>query len=211
MKIKEFLKPELKKIILPLALIFFFSIIISNFYHYGHVEDKYDCELISLGNEYHLLQDKRQENIKKNDTIAINQSTNDMKVTLQKLSNNLQKMSEEKYSLIINIKDIKPVVWLIKSLDPILPVSCSLTVDDFCEDPTNSCHESIMSPIDNCRHYYSKNTHDCLYSNADFVLFAEEYRKISINILILNIILLFIEGYLISSMVLFAYRKVKNK
>ena len=78
------------------------------------------------------------------------------------------------------------------------------TIDPFIEYPCE------FTATDSCRHYINKDTYKCLYSSSTGFLPEKDYRPVSITTSILNILLFFIEGYLISSVIIFLYRKIRK-
>jgi len=180
--VKEFFGVEWKKFILPVLLIILFVVVINSFYSLGSVMDKYGCEMVSLVRE-------QITNVKQNNTFAINQTANKMK----SLSENIQKDMKK-------FQNIEPVFNFLKMLDPIIPVPCEFMDGNF------------------CRFYINESTYNCLTSlktNEGTGLTQPkivEYKRASIITFGLNGLLLFTEGYLISSLILFIYRKIiKNR
>lgn len=188
MSIKEFIKPEWKKFILPIVFIIFFLILINTFYFWGSVVDKYGCELISLEEEYII-------NIKQNNTLTINQSIN-------------------KIESLPSAYQIYPIFIFLQTIDPIIPVPCGFFI-----------RGNII-----CEYYITEDTYSCIKNKGleiektlgslgslifklSFPMFnvTSEYKKASIITQTLNILLLFIEGYLISSVILFAYRRLRKR
>ncbi len=178
MGIKEFLKPEWKKFVLPVIFVTLFLVAINAFYSYGSVIDKHGCETISLYKEL-------QDNINKNDTVVINQ-------TMAKWLAMSQNMERD----ILRFEVIVPVFTFLNTIDPVFTLPC----------------EVIGS---NCEFYINEDTYKCFFGMKDnntFLSLAEppEYKKASIATFSLNILILFAEGYLLSAVVLFGWRRTKK-
>jgi len=177
----DFLKPEVKKFILPIILIILFLVVINALRISGSIGDKYDCQIVAL------IQ-KNVVNMQQNNTDVIDQVNSEMKL----LSQNKQ-------------KEIKPLQYsnsisaFVKIIDPIIPFPC--------ED---------LGKSNICSFYINKDTYDCL-KNIDFSgnIFSQPkmsvYKPLPLWIILLNVLLLFIEGYLVSSIVIFFYGKIRDK
>jgi len=177
----DFLKLDWKKFILPIILIIIFLVVINALRASGSIEDKYDCQVVTL------IQ-KNVANINSNDTVAISQVNSEMKL-----------LSQDKQ------KEIKPLQYsnsisaFVKIIDPIIPLPCE---------------ELGKSNI--CKFYINKDTYDCI-KNIDFSgnVFSQPkmsvYKPLSLWIVILNVLILFIEGYFVSSIIFFFYWRRKDK
>ena len=181
---RDFLKPEWKKFILPIILIILFFVVINAFYTSGSVMDKYGCEAVSLIQE-------QQANIKQNNTLAINQTVSRMRFLSQNIQNDMRQ-----------IQNIEPIFNFVKTIDPFIPVPC----------------EAMQGNV--CEFYINKDTYNCFINlksekTTGINILAEpeinEYRVVSLPYLGLNVLLVFIEGYLISLIILFVYQKIKKK
>lgn len=198
MDIREVLEPEWKKFILPLVLIILFSFVINTFYSISSITNKYGCEIVSLVQE-------QNDNIKQNNTLAFNETVKKSISLIQRMQNDadyLELNKNEKKNKVF----FEPVYSFLNVIDPALPVPCELQNTRFCE------------------YYVNKQTYDCTIRMIgqnetgglnQAVIFEKipmkDYTKSSIINLGSNVLLLFVEGYLVSSLILFAYRKIRKK
>lgn len=192
MSVKEFLKPEWKKFILPIVLTIIFFFTTSVFYSLGSIMDKYGCEMV-------LLIEEQLTNMEKNDTLAFNQTAEKGRLLFQNMQTDTEQIQ-------VHFESIEPVIHSISTIDPIFPVPCE-TISE------------IQGNV--CEFYMSEETYNCFESFVSedsgvmMDIFGEtekiEYKKASAITLGLNVLLLFVEGYLISSAILFIYRKIRKK
>ena len=177
MSIKELLKPEWKKFILPVAFIILFFVAINSFYYVGSSFDKYGCDQVSLSKEL-------QSNLRENNTLAYNQTWN-----------KLRSLSENWSYEIMHTRNVRIISDFVKMIDPIIPVPCEFGVG-----------AGVI-----CEIYMNEETYNCFNSQGDATMFPFEpkYKKASAVTFGFNVLLLFAEGYLISSVVLFAYREMR--
>lgn len=178
---KELLRPEWKKFVLPIIFIILFLFTISTFYSVASVMDKYVCSLTDLIKEQHTA-------FENNDTVTINE-------TQKKINETFQVIGPEFKQL----EDFWPVVEFIKFINPITPIPCELSLSDFCmfytNEDTYNCFKSTEPPT----------------SLSIIELEVKPYKKVSISAFALSIMILFLEGYLISAVVLFSWRKLRKK
>lgn len=185
MGIGSFLRPEWKKFILPIVFIILFIVMISSFYYTASVLDKYGCEVASL---YERLDTYREQN----DTSGITQTVDALESLSQNYKNDM-KITE----------GVGPVLSIVLAIDPIVPVPCEFMVSGLTLTP--------------CQFYASEETYNCMKGSigGTISVFAEpeikEYKGVSVATLGLNVLLLFVEGYLISAVVLFIYRKIRSR
>ncbi|MCD6226357.1 MAG: hypothetical protein J7J93_00990 [Candidatus Aenigmarchaeota archaeon] len=188
---EEFLRPEWKKIILPAIFILIFIILIKISYDAASLSDKYLCDIFSLVKQIHVC-------IEQNNTECFEES----QIILENLSNNFMN-DLERNRLLKNEKIFFNVFMNMKKINPLLPFPCEHNMD-----------------VKYCRFYISKETYDC-YANFTIpeniifhIIFGfykkemREYKKVSFFDISLNTLILFIEGYLISCLILFCYRKI---
>ena len=134
---------------------------------------------------------KGQTYTRENNTLAAEQTLNSFK----SLSENMQKGIKP-------VQDLQPLFSFLMTMDPPMPVPCEFTIGDICE------------------FYMNEETNDCFMSLRSgnigglFGFFAEpkitEYRGTSFVSFGANIFVLFVEGYLLSSVILFAYRRIRK-
>lgn len=200
--IKEFLKFEKKKLILPVILILPFFVLVNSFYTLSSVQDEYLCESTYLNEELIIYYNQ-------NNTLAYNQ-------TVEKLDNIRENMAEfEKSNIYLRDKKIiERLFFPMNKINPLFPVPC----------------EWGISPVygrQTCVYYLNEKSYNCLKEFLSFLNQNEDpytstytsilstslpdYKQISAFILTLNILVLFVEGYLISCLILFIHRTIKNK
>ncbi len=194
MEIKAFLRPEWKKMILPLIFILIFMFLIYSSYTIASIGDDYICEYCEFTDIIYDI-----HNIDQNDTLTINQTV----TKIENLSNNFKQDIEKKeiistYGLIF----IGPMMII----NPIYPGPCELG-------------DSLLN-TDFCVYYTSEESYNCLddlsekiekfSENSPIIMMISfpEYKQLSIFNIVANLIFLFIEGYLISSIILLIYRKL---
>ncbi len=182
MGIKEFLKPEWKKFVLSIILIMSYLVLLSNFYSYGAAIDTFIQEQESFSQELKSAQEQ-------NNTLLIEQ-LNKRGLELRKSIN----------PAMLNLEKIEFIYVFIEKIDPFLNVPCELVRKSSCE------------------HYGNKKTYDSSVAlmsiTSDFNIFEKpdiiEYRKASVFTALFNVVILFIEGYLLSSIILFIFRILKK-
>lgn len=185
MRVKEFLKPEWKKFVLPVVFIVFFLIIVGSFYYIGSVLDKYGCQTASLITE---ASEYGSEN-----ELKFNQTFEELGLISQNMQTDLEA-----------VETLFPILNFFLIIDPIFPVPCTFMA-------------GFMHVTGLCEYYISEETYNCFGTvNPDFSSFFEgpkikEYQPASLTAFGLNILLLFVEGYLISAVVLFIYRKIRGR
>jgi len=189
---KEFLKPEWKKIILPSILILIFIILIKFSYDTASLFDKYLCEIFSVAKQ-------KQVYIEQNNTKALE----DIEIRLENLSNNFRIEVEKNRLLKLADEEFFFHAFMnMKKINPLLPFPCE--------------HNIVDLRYKHCRFYINEETYDCLanFTSPKNIIFGfykkemREYKKVSFFDISLNILILFIEGYLISCLILFCYRKI---
>jgi hypothetical protein len=147
----------------------------------GSIGDKYDCQVVTL------IQ-KNIDNAQKNDTAAVNQVDSEMKLLAQ---NKQKEVKHLQYS--------ESISAFVKIINPIVPFPCE-----------------NLGKSNVCQFYINKETYDCLKKldiNGD--IFSQPkmsvYKPVSLWIILLNVLLLFIEGYFVSSIIMFFYGKIRDK
>jgi ABC-type multidrug transport system fused ATPase/permease subunit len=205
MGIGKLLKPERKKFVLPAIFIIVFLFMASApAYSWGPALDKYACEYLSLWQE-------ATTNAEKNDTYALNKTLEKMSA----LSGNWQK-ENEKQGLTMTLPLQYFSAAFLKTINPVTPVPCEYSAGG----------SMIYNPSmanDFCVFYISRDSYDCteglrkllspvkipvnITGQTEQTERKEEYRQASAVTLGANILILFAEGYLLSSVILFIYRK----
>jgi hypothetical protein len=177
----DFFKLNWKKFILPVILIIIFLVVINALRISGSIGDKYDCQVVTL------IQ-KNIDNAQKNDTAAVNQVDSEMKLLAQ---NKQKEVKHLQYS--------ESISAFVKIINPIVPFPCE-----------------NLGKSNVCQFYINKETYDCLKKldiNGD--IFSQPkmsvYKPVSLWIILLNVLLLFIEGYFVSSIIMFFYGKIRDK
>lgn len=183
---KEFLRPEWKKFILPIILIAIFIFVINYLFFLGSTFDKYICQLTSLVNNLQTLRENNQ-------TLAYNQTLDEARSLVKSLQNDVTSRGG-------NTKLFLDSVKTIKTIDPFVPVPCEIM------------------PSHLCQYYLNKESYDCIINanvSSPFIILGTpnipEYNKVSFITIGLNILFLFVEGYLISCLIALGYNKFKKK
>lgn len=189
MGMKEFLKPEWKKFILPIALIVLFLVMIVSFHLYSSVMNKYFCGTISLFQEL-------EATMKQNDSLAYERAFN--KTVASPFFTEGQNYDEL-------VRGAAYISIFIRTIDPFMSLPCEYKYDYY---------NFLVN--DFCEYYINKETYNCCASlpessNISCFDTAKPYKGVSLVTQGLNVLLLFLEGYLISCVALFAYRKVGKK
>ncbi|MCD6215533.1 MAG: hypothetical protein B6U68_01965 [Candidatus Aenigmarchaeota archaeon ex4484_14] len=183
---KELLRPEWKKFILPIIFVILFLFTVSTFYSVASVMDKYVCDIASLFQQ-------QEDSFKQKDMTALNQTVEKMDSLREEMTNELKNIDKLEEPISLSLRAII-------SIDPFFPTSCSYVTTDF------------------CKFYISEKTYNCSRDIASksfrllpIELKLKEYQRVSLAILGLHGLILFLEGYLISAVVLFSYRKLRKK
>ncbi len=194
MSLKEFLKPEWKKIILPVIFISIFIILIKFSYDTASLFDKYMCEMLSVAKQ-------RQVYIEQNNTEALEE----IEIQSENLSNNFR--SEVEKNRLLKLADEEfffHTFMSMKKINPLLPFPCE--------------HNIMDLRYKHCRFYINEEAYNCFINFTSFenIIFGFnkemiEYKKVSFFDISSNILILFIEGYLVSCLILFCYRKIIRK
>ena len=183
---KFLLKPEWRKFVLPIIFVIMLLYVSFSSASIVTVFDKYTCEISDLSKQY-IVADK-QNNTEVKD--SINQSSEGIR---KKISEDVNK---------INALAVREFAFFLSTINPLTPLPCELT----------------LSPL--CTPYMNKKSYDCLADLANFTKQNIENRTIAENIkireyseptvpIILNMGLIFLEGYLISCLIFNFKRKKK--
>lgn len=191
--INDFLKIEFKKFILPVFLIILFIYQTHVYFSIGNFGDETYCYMI----EQRELMESYSQN---NNYALLGKAINETEIKINQLGEDFN----------VNVVE-KPAFNFISSISkiyPIFPVSCEIEVN----------------PVKHCRYYFSKESYDCtlelytIMSGGDSDLMKSmfksnfpDYKKISMLLILIHFILIFIWGYLLSAILLFAFRKIKRK
>ena len=180
---KGFFDFEWKKTILPAILIILFIISLISFYNLGQDLNKTSCKLPEL-----LIQ--LQENKRNNDSVAFNQTYKE----LDELSKNY---TEDIQSFQKNL----PIIYIFQYTDPFTPLPCEYNI------------KSIF-----CRYYINQESYNCEKEIYPKPLYADlteavikDYKRISIWVILLNVLYILIFGYLLSCPIFYLFSKIKNK
>lgn len=185
MNIKEFLKPEWKKFILPIVFILLFLVVV-NFFYYSIVPTfyEYHCKIAYLDKKMELATEQ-------NDTLAIKQLLEDMLYLQEDTFRSMREPASVFYFC---------SALFIGAINPI-SMPCEMIYD--------------YVPADFCEFYMREDTYNCLktlnVTTIPKTISDRVYKKASITQFVLNVLILFVEGYLISSVILFFYRRVKRR
>ena len=187
--IKDFLKPEWKKFIIPAVLIGLFFYLLSFFYYWGSIEDGLICELLPVAL-------KNYEAGKINDTKALEETQKRIEALFEEKVWSKQ-WPDYYYSTGL------PLTYLMVKINPFTPLPCSLQE-----------HNTIVLQ---CVSYSNSETRDCMNTWIDRIYDKEdidkEYRELnppSIIQLLANILYLFSLGYLLSCLMTSAWNIIRR-
>ena len=191
-ELKHFLKPHWKKFILPIIFVILFLVLVGNFQALGTFLDKYTCDSEAL---YTQLDQHRRAN----NTEGINATTNQIKGLIQKMQQDAPQ------------SNLIPIISLytIGVINPLIPFPCLMISGEsgFCQFYVNqTTHACMVQSINNTKIEDFNNT---ALQNIRFE--TKPYTPISTPIFAVNIIVLIVEGYLISVLIQIVYTKQKNK
>lgn len=214
--IKDFLKPDWRKLILPVVFIVLFMYTLSFFHAMGLIGDKYNCEHLRL------LAELNEADLR-NDMEAFNE-------TLHRLWLIEDQFSAELTAVMHSNREINvPVFITISVIDPILPVPRLLQGSwdypkpsvDYMSIETYDCMLAEINRIKNTsgglytggRLYIPGRCSylDCVSSETVYYLEKIDYHPPSNLLISANIILLFLEGYLLSCIIYSIYGKLRNR
>ncbi len=209
MDLKEFLRFEKKKMILPIIFLAMLLYTIFMFQSMGYYSDKSSFHMIEYLEErneilerYNALKDNNAsiEDLKKTENIL-----EQKRDTYINITDGLYEQYDK--ALILSDDQRNKIFHYSRTINPFLPVSCMY----------------ISNKNQYCRHYISKDTYDILYgfledskkeNKTASVLLSEpdieSFKPITNTTIILNALFVIIEGYLISCIILFGLRKGSN-
>jgi hypothetical protein len=185
-----FLNPEWKKFILPVFLIILFGYQTHIYFSLGNFGDEAYCYSVQ---QVKLIEKYSEEN----NTGLLTETANELQSQIFYL--------DRKYNLDASESGVFYISSSISKIYPFFPVSCEVPIN----------------PNKFCRYYFTRESYDCtleMYNiTAGNIIFSvfdlniPEYKKVSNLVIILHFILIFIWGYLISAVILFAFRGIKRK
>ncbi|MBT3720674.1 hypothetical protein HN789_02195 [archaeon] len=182
---KEFLKPNWKKFLLPIFLIVCFFVLVKYYFYYAIIVDEHTPTLINFIDEI-------EEYRKLNDSRSMNKTGKNIEnyVTQNKI--------KEKFS---KLQDIEFLAVFLPMINPFMPQPCEFRFSTFCkyyiDETTYNLIESRGSFAGASLFDYEK----------------KEYVQISYFDIFFNTIILFAEGYLFSCLVihiLHFFKKPRN-
>ena len=180
MDMKQILRPEWKKFVLPVIFLIMFAYSLSSFFVVGTILDNHSPEIVLFLTN--LVDETDEQNL----TIG---------EVVRRVHDFFDPISQE----LEQFRSTAGITAALKTINPLLPVPCELSDSPY------------------CRYYMSKEFYDGLYETqvARVLLVTalppEKYTQPSAGDYILNIIILIIEGYIISAIVLGIYRHSKRK
>lgn len=182
--IKEFLKPEISKFIVPIILLLAFTFFVYSFDNILKKIETLPCESLTLMKELDAAR-------KNNDTEKITEVG-------QKETKLMEKYNLENFKLPFSQGNI--FYKLITKIDLMFPLPCEIL------------------PEKNCKNYNNKESFECTiesrkynpFSEIDIIEVQNNYNPLTIFDIIINIFVLFFEGYLLSCLIIWFYRKVKK-
>jgi len=185
MKFKEFIRPEWKKFVIPAVMILFFLNTIFSFYQSEGVLDKYGCRITSSIQTLNLARAQ-------NNTELFNST----RIIARELQYNLT--SEGNTSLIRFEDSLWPAERLFILINPLTPFPCEFVFTS------------------HCRHYTTEETYNCFSSlnlTGLYSAFSTEikpYTPLDFWIILVSAIILLVEGYVFSAIILWAFRELKT-
>ncbi|GEM_PF-2604826 len=190
--LKYFLKPHWKKFILPLVFVILFLILVSSFQSLGTFLDKYSCKTETL---YKQLDQSKKDN----NTQAENQ-------TKKEITDLLVKMQQDApQGGIVQLVSL----YTIGLINPLVPFPCLMISGEsgFCQFYVNeTTHNCMVESIKNIKLEDFNNT---ALKNIRFEV--KPYTQSSTPIFIASIVILIVEGYLISVLVQIVFVRRKEK
>jgi len=191
MNIREFLRPEWRKLILPAVFIILFLVLISIFYSFVPVQNEYGCDYALVIREMNSYYDENRTD----------------EATIEQIEIKYRALRDKMFGG-LDLGGYFPIYITILTLDPFIPLPC--------EYPEYTAF-SLTKYF--CEHYFNKETFNCYYNTTPSIFGIDEqkaalsmgYKGPSFTSVVINILILFIEGYLISSVILLLlpYRKRK--
>jgi hypothetical protein len=187
-QIKEFFRPTIGKIALPVIVILLFLGLLALTYNLSITTGKFTCEIFERSFDY-------QDAVRNNNIIL----ANDLKNQIGLLQTNITNYAEK------NKLALGTVIYsnrYIGQIDALYPVPCTVSPKNmFCayytDDETYKCiKKAILAQTTN----QDSITNDLL----------PPYWAVSVPLLLLNYAIFFIIFYLASSVVVFIYRKIKK-
>ena len=193
--LKEIFRFEWKKVVLPIIFLILFSVTIHDFYVRGQIFDEYGCESVNLSFRLTtLIYENASQELINQITERANLIQNQREQEILERSWILPKLPPESQEEFIAIQEV---------LNPIFP-------------------SSVFYPS---RHkpqfwYSSEKPYRCLIdvmekisemSGENKTIMPEglqTYRNVTPSLIVLNIIFIFVEWYIISSIIIFGVRKL---
>lgn len=201
MNLKEFLKPEKRKFILPTILIIMFFIAVYFFYYASSFMEAtiFNCENLALIQEYNTA-------IEKNDTVSANLTFEKIKTRTEMLAPKVNEtLKIQQYA-----EFFVPAFLFIGKIDLLFPWSCEF----FSYQYGNICRFYISEENFNCFTNFLTNQQN-LTQGLVFFTFGEpkipSYVPLSALDIFLNVFILFVDGYLISCLIVFGYDKFRGR
>jgi hypothetical protein len=181
----EFLKFDWRKLILPAVFIALFVLTLNVFFSYGHLMDNFVCRFSTLVN-------KLSSDLSRNDTTSANQTIDSLRSLTGEISPTLNNLNS-------GINLFAPLI--VEKLNPLSPTPCefarNFNSEYFCANyvsiQTFACEKNLSQPF--------------LLSIVQYN--PVEYRQVSYLVIGLNLLFLFIEGYLISCLIISGYDFLK--
>ncbi|MGV8162209.1 MAG: hypothetical protein ACP5N2_02630 [Candidatus Nanoarchaeia archaeon] len=225
MSLKEFLKPEWKKFVLPVLLVLMFIFVLFPFYSIGSFNNDVACEvypkILDLSKN---LQEINSGFVEwESGTYSEEELRIKTKQEEQRLIEEYQKdpvvidatAKAQKRELAFTLLEDNPVFDFIDDINPLTFESCEYI----------GAH-SNFEEHKNCKFYMNENTYFCLKSLRqqyqteneqsegttifDALNLNEEYKKFTILDIFINTIYLIILGYLVSALILFCFRTLES-
>jgi len=199
MKASEFFRFEKKKLILPIILVALLILFSASAYSAFDTVTKLFCQILDY-------QARWNEALKKNDTELI-------EMTKIEIERQMKEINPERYPSIITYSMFLPLEHL-SYIDPFFPVSCF-------EVPSGLfCQDFLRPEFYECAREYEKSAENAeSFSNdltLDFIINIKRENSIITApfsffywVLVLNILIMFVIGYILSCVLISAYRKIK--
>ena len=189
MNIREFLRPEWKKFVLP----FFFIAMLFLYIHLSQMKASsvfyYKCEILKIITESNF-----------SNITSVNP---DIVKRFDELNAALGKIYDTYEYEYLLLPPIAPVMINY----PVVPTMCTYSEPSHCQTWIGPVKiEHICRDSDFCVSYIDKETFDCL-KRYRHIPASAEYKELTYMHVIINVVILFIEWYMISCAALQIYRK----
>jgi hypothetical protein len=190
--LKDFIRPEIKKLVLPAVLVISFFLMIYLFGMMGSMADQQAEAVCANVDDLEGIAEYINTDVLESLGIT-NASMQDIKSMI------ISQVGETNPEIVTALELMDNTVKSFRTIDPYLPVPCMLYQEGA------------------CRYYLSSETFNCL---SEFYTLLqpslglpdlEEYRQISAADYAVNVSLLFLEGYVSACLMVFVFREIRRR